>query len=46
MGQTWTAAASADVLLNPCAGRWAEGLRDREDERSLMAEEGRDLRNR
>ena len=34
------AAESTDVILNPCTGRSAEGVRDREHERSLMAEEG------
>ena len=36
----WAAAESTDVILNPCTGRSAEGVRDREHERSLMAEEG------
>lgn len=41
----WAAAESTDVTLNPHTGRWAEGVRDRERERSLMAEEGRALIN-
>lgn len=45
MCQTQAAAESPDVILNPRTGRWAEGVRDREDERSLMAEEGCDLIN-
>lgn len=43
--QTQAAAESADVILNPFTGRWSEGVRDREDQRSLMAEEGCDLIN-